>query len=69
MLKLLHSVLVHKVLIREHGLLGVILVDVSSKALLGSKGGHNWSLDRNRHLHEIGRLKFDDVWMIDVEYL
>jgi hypothetical protein len=50
MLKLLHSVLVHKVLIREHGLLGVILVDVSSEALLGSKGGHNRSLDGNRHL-------------------
>jgi hypothetical protein len=54
MLELLHSMLMHKLLIREHSLLGVILVDVLSKALLGSKGGYNRSLDRNRHLREIG---------------
>ena len=53
MLKLLHSVLGHKLLIPEHSLLETIVVDVLSKAFLGGKGGDNRSLDRNRHLRGI----------------
>jgi hypothetical protein len=53
MLELLHSVLVHELLVGEHSLLGVIWVDVLNKALLGSKGGDNRSLDRNRHLRGV----------------
>jgi hypothetical protein len=48
-LELLHSVLVHEVLVGEHSLLGLILVDTLSKAFLGSQGGDNWVLDGNRH--------------------
>jgi hypothetical protein len=59
MLELLHSVLVHELLIGEESLLGLIWVDVLSKALLGSKGGEsdNRCPDGDRHFREVAGVK------------
>jgi hypothetical protein len=53
MLESLHSMLVHELLVGEHSLLRVIWLDVLSKALLGSKGGDDRILDRNRHIRVV----------------
>lgn len=53
MLTLPHSMLVHKLLVVYHSLRGVFLVEVSNKALLGSKGLDDRVLDRNRHFDAV----------------
>lgn len=71
MFKLLHSVLVHKFLVGEHRLLGLILVDSLSKALLGCQGGDDWAFDGSRHCFGGSgrlRLRFGGLLTIYVEW-
>jgi hypothetical protein len=45
--------LVHKLLVGDHRLLRDVWIDALSKALLGSDGGNDRALDRDRHLRVV----------------